>query len=225
MLAILIVVARRARGPDRAAHGALLAAALAWTVHAGVDWDWELPATTFWLFGLSGFALAAPIDSPVSALAAPGRTARVVAGLGVLAIAVMPVLTAVSQRRLERAVDAFNAGDCATAVDASLSSIDALSIRPEPFALLGYCDIRLGQPQLAVRVMETAVERDPANWEYRYGLAMAQAVAGLDPRPAARRARELSPRETLARDAVERFRGGSRTTWRARALRAPLPFR
>lgn len=225
LLAILIGVAWRARGPDRAAHGALLAAGLAWALHAGIDWDWELPATTFWLFALAGFALAAPADSSATRFTSPGRTARVVVGLGLLAIAVTPVLAAVSQRRLERAVEAFKAGDCATTIDASLSSIEALSLRPEPFALLGYCDIRLGQPRLAVRLMETAVARDPANWEYRYGLAMAQAVAGADPRPAARHALRLSPRETLARDAVERFATGGPAEWRGRALRAPVPIR
>ena len=37
---------------------AVFAVTLIWAVHAGVDWDWELPAVGFGVFALSGIALA-----------------------------------------------------------------------------------------------------------------------------------------------------------------------
>lgn len=46
ILVILGAFAWRARGPDRVAGAALLGAGVGWAVHAGIDWDWEMPAVT-----------------------------------------------------------------------------------------------------------------------------------------------------------------------------------
>jgi O-antigen ligase len=59
IILVLAGFAARARGPDRVAGGALFGAGLAWTVHAGVDWDWEMPVVTCWFFTAGGLALAA----------------------------------------------------------------------------------------------------------------------------------------------------------------------
>ncbi len=69
LLCLLGAFAGRARGPDRALYAALLAAGLAWSLHAAVDWDWEMPVVTLWLFALGGAALArgrAPAPEPAS---------------------------------------------------------------------------------------------------------------------------------------------------------------
>ena len=42
------LLATRIRGRDRTVFAALFAAALAWAIHAGVDWDWQMPAVTLW---------------------------------------------------------------------------------------------------------------------------------------------------------------------------------
>ena len=41
-------LARATAGRDRSVYAAVLAAALAWALHAGIDWDWEMPAVTLW---------------------------------------------------------------------------------------------------------------------------------------------------------------------------------
>ena len=41
-----------ARGADRGPPAVLFAAAFAWALHAGIDWDWELPATGAWIFAV-----------------------------------------------------------------------------------------------------------------------------------------------------------------------------
>ena len=46
ILAVLVTLARRARGLNRGYYAGLFAAGLAWAIHAGVDWDWEMPAVT-----------------------------------------------------------------------------------------------------------------------------------------------------------------------------------
>ena len=92
-----------------------------------VDWDWEMPALFVWFFGAAGAILAAPADgapsAPRAAAAdAPGRGPRV------LLLAVTPLTVALSQSRLTAASDALRRGDCATATDAALDSLDALPL-------------------------------------------------------------------------------------------------
>ena len=58
------------------------------------------------------------------------------------------------------------------------SSIDALAVRPEPYQILGYCDLQQGRPDAAVAAMAKASAQEPQKWEYHLGLAIAQASAG-----------------------------------------------
>jgi Flp pilus assembly protein TadD len=132
---------------------------------------------------------------------------------------------ALSQAHLNSAVSAFERRDCRHAVGEALAANSALSARPEPFEVLGYCDARLGRPRLGVTMFESAVRRDPDNWELHYGLALTRAAAGLDPRPEARRTLKLNPREPRARRALAGFRHGHRAAWRRQAARSPIPIR
>lgn len=235
----------RARGPDRMVGAALLAAGVTWALHAGVDWQWEMPAVTAWLFAAGGLALAAPIRSPSHEQIEPGEEqpataavtaatrrvaprdlGRIVAALGVLGVLLVPLSIYRSQGPLLDAARAFARGDCPTAIDRALASRDALGVRSEPYVVLGYCDVRLGRPRLAVRALEQAVRLDPGNWETHYGLALVRGAAGLDPRPQARVAARLNPSDSdLATAAVALLDTESPRAWRRRALAAPLPLR
>ncbi len=139
----------RLGGAERHAHGAFVAAGTMLAVHAAIDWDWEMPALFVWLFGAGGVALAARKPRFVAASKARvgelGRMPRVVAALAVLVLALTPALFAYSQSPLDRAVTAFAARDCATAIDAALTATERFGTRPEPWQVLGYCDARLGQ--------------------------------------------------------------------------------
>lgn len=222
VLLLLAGLLTRARGPDRVVGGGLFAAGLAWGLHAGVDWDWEMPAVTLWVFAAGGVALAASRISPAAGMPI-SRIGRVASAIGCLLIAVVPARVVLAERPLEDSREAFAAGDCQRAIDRALDSIAILSALPDPYVVLGYCDVRVGLPRLGVEAVEKAVSRDPKNWEFHYGLALVRAASGLDPRPAARRALELNPREQLARDAAKRFATGDPRTWRRRALSARLP--
>ncbi len=222
--AIVVALLWRARGLHRAPYGAAFAAVLAWAVHAGIDWDWEMPAVTLWVFCAGGMALAASAGQR-SRPRAPARFTRTLVALGVLVLGLTPVLVAASQSGLDRAVLAFRVGDCPAAVDASLDAIEAIGSRPEPFQILAACDARLGRPDLAVRAMENAVARDSGSWEVHYELAIVRGVARLDPRPAARAALQRNPNEPLARELVRRLgRTKSPREWERRARAARLPF-
>ena len=65
ILAILVGIALRVRGPNRALYATVFAAALAWAIAAGIDWHWEMAVVTLWFFALGGAALARePRDAP-----------------------------------------------------------------------------------------------------------------------------------------------------------------
>ena len=63
LIALLTIVgraaARRPRPGPHALRGRAVAVTVTWAIHAGVDWDWEMPAVTLWVFALGGAALAA----------------------------------------------------------------------------------------------------------------------------------------------------------------------
>jgi hypothetical protein len=72
------VVAVR-RGPGPLGAGAAAAAGAAWTtwlVHAGVDWDWQMPALTVVALMLAGVVLARPPLPPPSAASAGSTRPR-----------------------------------------------------------------------------------------------------------------------------------------------------
>jgi len=224
VLALLFGLVRRIlRHPSRRAlYAAVLAVTVTWAVHAGIDWDWEMPAVTIWVLCLSALAVGARRGKRPLSFDVP-RTARVAIALALLALAVTPLVTIRSQSEFNRSRQAFDRSDCAVAIDAALKSISALPMRSEPWELMGYCDLRLGRGLLARRALREAVARDPRSWEPHYGLALVLAASGKDPRGAARRARQLNPLEPRTRAAIAAFRGTDRRAWRRWALNAPLP--
>jgi hypothetical protein len=212
---VLVGLGMRARSSRRSIYGALLAAGVVWALCAGVDWDWEMPVVTVGFFAAAGAALSPRKGSGHGWV--PGYNSRVILGLLCLGTLVTPVLIIGSQGRLETAERALYASDCAKAGSSALSSIGWLDIRPEPYEILGFCDVERGLPRLGVAAMKQAVRRDPGSWETYYTLAIAQAAAGIDPRPAAARALRMNPLEPLTREEVREFQSASPTEWVNRA--------
>lgn len=222
VILLLVGVVRR-RGTDRRLVAVIFAVLLAWALHAGVEWDWEMPVLTLPVLCLAAAALAVPRadGSRIRRLPPIGRLS---AALAVVLIAVTPALVAVSQMRLDGSVEALKRGDCEETVDSALGSIAALSMRPEPYELLAYCDSRFGEHKLANRQAEEAVRREPDNWNFWYSLALMRAAAGRDPRLSAARSLRLNRLGVLPRDAAKRFDTGSPREWRRRSQTAPLPL-
>jgi hypothetical protein len=222
---ILAALAMRSGGHDKALWAALFAAGSVWALHAAQDWVWEVPAVTAWLFAAGGIALARPPGAPETRLISPPRLARVIGALVVLALCVTPILNALADARLRDSVAALKVGDCDTAIDEALASTSALGARPEPYAVLAFCDVRLGKPALANRMIRNAIDRDPDNWVYHYSYALVLAANGEDPREAIAEARRLNPREPRAIKAEEAFTSTDNPRkWKRRALRARLPI-
>jgi hypothetical protein len=227
MLAFLVGAARRLRGTERHVYSAFIAMAVIWMVHAGIDWDWQMPAVTLWLFALGGIALSRPValQPEAGSEVVVGRVPRLVAALCVGVLAITPIVVALSQVRLESALTAFDANECPAAIRSSLDSLSTLGVRPEPYEIIGYCDARYGEDQLAEKAMLSAISRDPENWEMHYGLALVRAAAGKDPMPELLETRRLNPREPMVIEAVERFAKAKRPAQRERlAGKASLPL-
>jgi uncharacterized membrane protein YhaH (DUF805 family) len=224
LLALAVGAVRRMRGDDRATGAAILVLLVVWAGQAGIDWMWEMPTVTLPVLVLAAMTLGGRRRDVPESVAAPARLPRLLVGLGVLLLITTPVLVAISQHHLDRAVAAFRSGDCRTAIDKALAASEPMPVRPQPLMVLGFCDARIGQRTLAVRAFEAATRSDPDNWQAHYGLALVQAVAGQDPRREARAAQLLNPRSQTAGDLVEAFSTGTPRTWRRRATRARLPF-
>ena len=214
---ILVGVGLRIRGPNRATYALVFAACLAWAIAAGIDWHWEMAVVTLWFFAAGGAALAR--DGAGSGWGIPSLWQRgVIAGACCLIALLAPLRVAVSQDRLKASANASLVGQCDTADAAARDSLRAVGSRPQAYEVVAYCALVDGERPLAVRRMEQAVRRDPANWRLRYGLARMQAMAGRDPRRAAREALRLNPLEPLTRDAVKRCAGKQRPAqWRRAA--------
>jgi hypothetical protein len=217
---VLIGLARRARGRRRSIYAALLAAGIVWAIHAGVDWDWEMPVVTIGFFAAGGLALG-PRGQRQPRRAPSGR-ARLLLALPCLAALVLPVLIVGWQVQLDRAKRALYASDCSQAMPAARSSAAWLGAGSQPYEILGLCHMQRGQPQPALIDMRRALSRDPGSWEAYYMLALAEAQAGEDPIRAALAALRMNPREQLTREAARVLLRAHPRQWpeRARSLRA-----
>ena len=193
--AILVGLAARARGHRRAVYGALFAGTLMWAVHAGVDWDWELPAVGVGLFALAGMGLARrSMDGGPRERILSGWPVRAAVALACILLALTAVRTVVADAALDDAKNELKAGHCKEAVAASETALSAVATDPVAHEIIGWCLIDTRRPAAAAGEMQQAVRDDPDHWRFRYGLAIARAAAGQDPRPALRLARRLNPR-------------------------------
>lgn len=222
ILTLVAALVRRMDGPDHAIWATLLIGVLVWAIHAGVDWDWEMPALTLWVFAAGGLAVARrPGDGLRWGTGVPVRIA--LAGAVVLLL-VTPARLTYAEHAARDGRAAFTQKDCDTAIERSQTAIDRLDLAPEPHEIIGYCLIGLGRPERAIASMQAAIGRDPQNWRPRYGLSLALAVAGRDPRPAIREARKRNPLEGLLIETSESLHATSDPrSWRKRALAAKLP--
>ncbi len=223
IIAIVVGVARRVRGPNRALFATILGAGLSWLFAAGVDFHWELTAVTFWFFALAGTALAAsePALPPTRYLAWPPRLV-IAAALGLL-IVVVPTHVTLSQTALGSATAEYYLGRCDRATSSAADSIRALGGRPQPYVILGACDLVGHHDARAVSEFRAAVGREPGAAILRSNLAVALARTGHDPRPTLAAALRLDPLDPDLRRAITGFNGrtGARA-WRKASRSIPI---
>jgi hypothetical protein len=212
----------RSRRSARSLWIALGLVVLAWTVHAGVDWDWQMPAVTLPVFALAACGLSRR-ERGVRLGQRTELALRVLVGALAIGALITAVRIAASDRDLNASIHAFTGGNCQTAVRDADASIGELPSRPQPYAIVGYCEVVSGAPGAGVAALEAAVARDPQNWRYQYGLAVARAAAGQDPAAPLAVAERLDPYEPMIRSAAVRLAGQTPSSWKLGAAGLPMP--
>ena len=165
-----------------------LAAYLAWTIHVVGDWDWQLPGVTLPAV-LIGAALIVSGRPEEGKLLHPRvrLAAAIAAGLGVL-VAFFMVLGNVPLTRASSAADRANWRESARE---ARTAERWLPWSGEPWRLLGEADLALRNLPAARRALETAIDKEPKNWQLWFDLSAAE--KGPAAANALHRAAELNP--------------------------------
>jgi cytochrome c-type biogenesis protein CcmH/NrfG len=160
---------------------------VAFLVHAGVDWDWQMPAVTVSAL-ICAIALLASARSNESSPTKPVAVAASVAAS--LAAAAVMGLALVGNIALSRAGSAARTTSWADSIRLAQSAARWQPWSAEPKLILGEAELSAGKPRAARRSFERAVQLAPQNWQVWYelgrvaparrGLA-ARSLAALDP--------------------------------------------
>ncbi len=188
VVTLLVPLAAAVRARHRSLVPIAAAGYIAWLVHVGYDWDWELPGVTIAMILCAGALLvAARRQSAV----APRRAAR----WGLLATATVVGVAALfgllGNRALARGVEAIHAKDNKAAIAAAKDARRWAPWSSAPWAQLAI--IREFQNNLAgARAAYIhAVAKDPHNWEL--WLALVSVSHGPERTHALARLSTLSP--------------------------------
>lgn len=193
VLGSLIGLAPLRRSRDRALYAALFGAGLAWSIHAGVDWDWQMPAASLWFAALGGLALGRGPERWAPVRMTSMHIRAFVVGAALVGAAVFPALVLASQERLSEATTAYAAGNCTHADKLAQRSIDVLDTRAGPWQIEALCDIRQGEYRRAQTALRGGLAVDPNDWQLAAALAASTAAMGVDARAEAALALRLNP--------------------------------
>jgi tetratricopeptide (TPR) repeat protein len=149
-----------------------LAAYTGFLAHAGVDWDWELPAVTFAGL-LSGAALLAAGRSGQQRVR-PNIVAQGVVVAVLVAVAGFSVVTLVGNRALAKSTNAVDAADWSRGQDEAHAAVRWLPWSAEAWRNLGDAQLGLGQRAEARRSLAKATRINPGDWKNWFDLGTAE---------------------------------------------------
>ncbi len=167
---------------------AAAAAYVAYLVHAGVDWDWELPAVTIAALACGIGIIAAAARDEDRWLATPVRWAAVAATLAVAPVAFVGLVGASA---LSAGQDALDRGRWAKAEDEARKAARWWRWSPEPWQRLGEAQLGAGDTSAAAASFRKAVSKDRHDWLLWYQLA--SVTEGAEARRATAEAARLNP--------------------------------
>jgi O-antigen ligase/polysaccharide polymerase Wzy-like membrane protein/tetratricopeptide repeat protein len=185
-VAAMVGAAVRVRG-DPLAAGAF-GAVVAFLVHAGVDWDWEMPAVTCSALACGAALVVLARGEQASTAPWQPRAGGVALTVALGAVAVVGL---VGNGAIAASISELRSGDYASAEEEARRASRWAPWSAEPWRVLGEVRLRRGQGERARAALREATERDPRNWVLWAELASAsQGVARRDARA---RAHALNP--------------------------------
>ena len=189
LLATLALPLLALPGARRFAHAPAAAAAYAaFLVHAGVDWDWELPAVTVSVIFCAAVLLA--VERPEEGPLLTGR--RRGYALALLApLAVVALVGHVGNRAASASIAATEAGEPERGLAEAERAAAWAPWSEEAWQLRGEAELELGDARAARRSLSHALERNPESWSA--WLDLAAASRGLERQQALDRAAALNP--------------------------------
>jgi O-Antigen ligase len=165
-----------------------LAAYVAFLVHAGVDWDWELAAVTLAGLACGAAIVAAAGRSDEAFLPSPVRWAA--AGTA-LALTVVAFVGLVGASALTASEEAAEKGRWEEAEDEARKAERWWPWSPEPWTRLGEAQLGAGDDAAAAASFRKAVAKDRDDWELWYDLYLA--TEGAESTRALAQVRRLNP--------------------------------
>ncbi len=180
---LIAALRARRRGLVPAAAGAYVA----YLAHAGIDWDWELPAVTVPALVCGVSVLAAARAAGTRPLTGQARAGTVVA---TLLLAVIALVGLVGNSALATSRQAASGRPSDAAAEARKAQRWA-PWSAEPWQALGEAQRARGNPAAARRSYREALERDSRNWRLWYELALI--TDGNEQARALARAARLNP--------------------------------
>jgi O-Antigen ligase len=187
LLAIPVLAAIRAR-----AHPLVAAAFGAYVVflaHAGVDWDWQMPAVTLLaLFAGAAVVAAARGREPRFAVGVPLRVALgLTAGLAAL-VAFVGLVGNIALATAEAGVPTGTGRKAVSQADKAhrWAPWSAVALR-----VLGETKVVAGEERAGLRALRESAAKDPGDWQTWYDIALV--ATGGERRAAIAHARKLNP--------------------------------
>jgi O-Antigen ligase len=193
-LLVPFVAALRARGHPLA--GPLLGAYVAFLLHAGADWDFELAGVGLAAFSCgAALVVAGRLQAPPRTVPAWPRGLLVGAALVLLAFA---FVNTIGNSALAASGRAARNQDWSSAAAEARKAHRLMPWSSEPWAALGAAQLAGGDVRAAVASYQRAAAKEPANW--LMWLDLAAASDGRLRRRAEARARRLNPLVDFARE-------------------------
>lgn len=178
------------RGRRRRLVAPAFAAYVAYLLHAGVDWDWELPAVTLTAV-LCGVALLVSVRDADARRVGLNLNARVAAGAVLLAIAAFSAFALVGNRALASAVVSVDTADFQAGRRHARTALRWQPWSGRAWQELGNAQLGLGDRRAARSSLLTATRKSPEDWSVWFDLGTSS--RGAARRDAYERAAVLNP--------------------------------
>ena len=186
--ALLVPVAAAVRTRRRSLVPAAFAAYIAYLIHAGVDWDWEMTAVTMTALFCGVALLVAGRSQSVEPLSGRARAVLIAVAL---ALAAWAFVGAIGNQEVGAAKDAIGSRRWRDAEDHARKAMPWMRWSSEPWQLAGEAQLARGQLDSARSTLRTAIAKDPDEWELWLDLSLAS--KGRAKREAAAHALRLNP--------------------------------